>query len=237
MGFLLTLQLGFKVWMVVDSIQRLGLQSWWPYFIFFFPFGSWIYFFIEKWPELSVRTRLFERPLSLDALRYAHRESPSQDNAVRLAFALLAGDEADEAKELFERVVRQDDRFVRAHYGLGLTAIEKADPQLAIASFEKVRELDRSYADWGVWQELAAAERAGGDREAALETLRELHHRQPRLDHSIALAEELNDQAMDGEARAVIERALEDDQHAPHHVRRTSRRFAKEAKALLAKLN
>ena len=236
MGFLLTLQLGFKLWMVVDSIQRLGLQSWWPYFIFFFPFGSWIYFFMEKWPELRIRSVSIQRPPSVETLRYTYRESPSIDNEIRLAGALLDAGELDEARELFQRAAGQDDRFARAHHGLGLTAMAKDDPAAAVECFQRVRELDRSYADWGVWQDLSSAQQAVGDSAGALETLRLLHRTQPRLDHSVALARALRAQSMDGESRAVLKRALEDDRHAPRHVRRHSRRWAREASALLAEL-
>ncbi len=236
MAVLVALQLGFTLWMVVDSIQRLGYRSWWPYFIFFIPFSCWIYFFIEKWPELRVGSATFQELPSVETLRYAYQESPSLDNELRLAAALLDEGEIDEARQLYQRAVRQDDRFARAHYGLGLTAMAKEEPATALECFRRVRELDRSYADWGVWLDLAAAQRAVVDLPGALETLRQLHRAQPRIDHSVALAQELHAQAMDEEARAVVERALEDDRQAPGHVRRSGRRWAREASVLLGEL-
>jgi hypothetical protein len=236
-GVLAALQLGFKLWMVVDSIQRLGFGSWWPYFIFFFPLGSWIYFLVEKWPELSARGSLsFERPPAVEKLRYAADHSPSLENEVRLATALLDAGQADEAARLFERAVRQDDAFVRAHHGLGLAALARDEPAAAVTSFERVRQLDRRYADWGIWLDLALAQKAAGDPAAATATLRELHRSQPRLEHSVALARALHGQAKDDEARALLERALEDDQHAPRHVSTAAKAWEKEASALLAKL-
>lgn len=236
MSVLLTLQLGFKIWMVVDSIQRLGLGSWWPYFIFFFPFGSWIYFYVEKLPTMNLRAPSFRRPPSLETLRYAFQDSPSVENEVRLAAALYDAGEFAEARERYAAIVARDDAYVRAHYGLGLTALARERWAEAVASFQRVIELERGYADWRVWLDLADAQRSGGDPKAAIETLRQLQRTRPRMGHALELARALDSDGQKAEAGEILERALEDYEHAPPHVRRHSRRWAREAGAFLGEL-
>ena len=236
MSVLLGLQLCFKLWMVVDALQRHGIGNWWPWFIFFFPFGSWIYFFLDKWPELRAAPVRSPRRPSLEVLRYAYRESPSLENQVRLAAGLFDDGRHEEARELYERTVARAPEFARAHYGLGLTAMAREDPATAADCFREVIALERGYADWAVWLHLAEAQRAGGDATGAVATLRELARAQPRLQHAVALAEALQAHDDPDEARAVLERALEDHAHAPGHVKRHARAAAKQAGQLLRAL-
>lgn len=236
MSVLLALQLGFKIWMVVDSIQRLGLGSWWPYFIFFFPFGSWIYFFVEKLPTMNLQAPSFRRPPSIETLRYAFQDSPSIENQVRLAAALYNAGEIAEACEHYAAIVVRDDAYVRAHYGLGLTALARERWAEAVSSFQRVIEQERGYADWRAWLDLADAQRSGGDPTAAIETLRQLQRTRPRLGHALELARALDGDGQKVEAGEVLERALQDHEHAPHHVKRSTRRWAREAGALLGEL-
>jgi hypothetical protein len=236
MSALLALQLGFKIWMVVDSIQRLGVGSWWPYFIFFFPFGSWIYFFVEKLPTVNLQAPSFRRPPSIEALRYVFQDSPSVENEVRLAAALYDAGEIAEAREHYAAIAVRDDAYLRAHYGLGLTAMAREDWAEAVASFQRVIELERGYADWRVWLDLADAQRRGGDPPAAIESLRQLQRTRPRMDHSLELARALDINDQKAEAREALERALQDYEHAPSHVKRSTRRWAREAGALLGEL-
>jgi len=56
------------------------------------------------------------------------------------------------------------------------------------------------------------------------------------MDHSLELARALDTDDQKPEAREALERALQDYEHAPPHVKRSTRRWAREAGALLGAL-
>lgn len=226
----------FKLWMVVDLIQR-GAPGYWFWVILWLPFGEWAYFLVVKRPELLAgwERRRRARPLPVDTLRYRYRENPCAEHAVALADRLLAESPA-EAAALYEEVLARDPVYLRALHGLGRARIALGDAAAAEDAFRRVIEQDRSYADRRVWLDLADALLRGNRPGEAVEVLRELVRTDPRLHHTIALASALAAAGRGDEGSASLQAALDDHRHAPRHVRRLARRDARRAAKLLASL-
>lgn len=232
-----------KVWMLVDAIQR-GVAGYWYCVIAFVPFGSVAYFLMVKAPELGLgpgwsRYRPVSRghgAVDLAAIRHRFRENPCLANEALLASALYDAGEYAEAEAHYRGVLARDDRYQRALYGLGLCQVAQGNHTAAVELLRKLLDQDRSYADYGAWLELAGSLAALGETEKAVECLEGLHTACPRLDHSVALAEALLEAERPDEARARLERALLDYEHAPRHVRRQSGAAARRARQLLGAL-
>jgi hypothetical protein len=233
---LLAVSAVFKLWMVVDLIQR-GAPGYWFWVILWLPFGEWAYFLVVKRPDLfaGLERRRRARPLPVDTLRYQYRENPCAENAVALADRLLA-EAPEEAAALYDEVLARDPAYLRALHGLGRARLALGDAAAAEDAFRRVLERESGYSDRRVWLDLAEALQRGGRPGAAVELLQELVRTDPRLHHCIALASALAAAGRAAEAGASLEAALEHHRHAPRHLRRFARRDARRAAKLLASL-
>ena len=227
----------FKLWMLVDAIQR-GVGCIWYSLIFFVPGGAIAYFIVEKGPTMGLRSplSLFQRPIPTAALEHAYRENPCPAHEGHLAARLHDEGEFDRARELYERLVSRDPESLRGHYGLGLCQRGLGRDADAVESFRRVIEIDRSYARFGVWLDLADALECLGRSEERLEALEELVRANPRLDHVVSWCKALVDAGRGNQARTELTRALDDFAHAPKHVRRQARPAAKQASQMLGAL-
>ncbi|MEM7410031.1 MAG: tetratricopeptide repeat protein [Myxococcota bacterium] len=228
---------GFKLWMLVDAIQR-GVGCIWYSLIFFVPGGAIAYFVTEKAPNLGWGSAAswFQRPVPTAALEHAYRENPCVANEGHLAARLHDEGEFDRARELYERLLRRDPDSLRGHYGLGLCRRGLGRDAEAVDAFREVLARDRAYAQYAVWLDLADALGVLERTEERIEALRELVRANPRLDHTVALSTALIDAGRESEARAELSRGLDDFNHAPRHVRRLARPAAKQASKLLGAL-
>jgi hypothetical protein len=234
---LLYLWIGFKLWMVVDAIQR-GVAFRWLCIIVCIPFGAVAYFFMVKCPTNRVGTRYVPSgaDYSTEELRYRYEQAPSLDIEVRLAARLYDEGVYDEAEPLYRRCLTRDPRFARALYGFGLTQIGLEHFSEAADTFRKLLDLDRSYADFGAWRCLAEATEKSGDSEKAIEVLRGLVTASPRLEHVVELANTLIGADRSEEARSVLEAGLLDHEHSPKHIQKMSREAARHASKILGKI-
>src|SRR5262249_41670113 len=120
--------------MLVDCAKR-GGQFYW-YLVLFAPFGPLVYFLVVQIHDYDLRwlKRLlsFERPPSVEALRYRAKQTPSFANRMALAGALFDGREFQEAAELFAECLKTHKDDHDALYGLGRSRLELGDPEAAI---------------------------------------------------------------------------------------------------------
>lgn len=233
------LQTAFMIWMLVDAIRRRADFYW--YIILFVPFGAWIYFFVVKIHDWDLRwlKRLlsFERPPSIDALRYAVRETPSFANKMKLATALHDAGEFAEAAEIFEAALRTHKDEPEALHGLGRCRLELGEPEAAIEALSRLVDGNRGYRDYAGCIDLAEAYGKAGRDDEAIELLEGVVKARPRLQHHVLLAHRLAEIGNVVRARESLERALEEHHHAPAFVKRRDRPYEKQAAELLKSIS
>jgi hypothetical protein len=235
---LLYLWIGFKLWMVVDAVQR-GVAFRWFCIIVCIPFGAVAYFVMVKYPGNRVGTRYVPSgaDYSTEELRYQYEQAPSLDSEVRLAARLYDEGIYEEAETLYRQCLARDAQFARALYGFGLTQLELERFSEAADAFRKLLDVDRSYADYGAWRCMAEATEKSGDTEKAIEALRGLVTASPRLEHVVDLANTLIGSGRTGEARFVLEAGLLDHEHSPKHIQKMSREAARHASKILGRIS
>lgn len=226
----------FKLWMLVDAMQRGVGYMWYP-LIAFVPGGAIVYFVVEKAPPLGLRSPLdlFRRPVPTASLKYAYRENPCLENEVVLADRLLQEGEHAQALELFEHALGRDGTYLRACHGVGLCRLALGNAREAATRFRRLLDQDRTYADHRVWLDLAEALEQIGDHAGALEARETLVRASPRLHHVVGLGSALIAAGRVPDAERLLRDAIEDFDHAPRHVRRMDRPAAKQATKLLAR--
>ncbi len=247
MHFIIPLLLmAFKIWMVVDAIQRRAGYIW-LMVIFFLPFGEFVYFFMVRY-RLGPANRAGKVgnmiPAhqqqkvvpNLAALRFSYEETPSILNQVALAQGLHDLDQFEEAGELFEDVLRRRPKERACLFGLAHCQSGLGRPEAAVEMLQKLVDRDPAYLDFAPFSDLADAQRACGRDDDALTSLRELCRVSPRIDHKLALTEQLVRMEQKEEAREVLQHALEAHAMAPAHVKKAGRGSAARAQELLQAL-
>lgn len=222
----------------VFHVIRSGAAFWWIWLIVFVPFGEFIYAASVWMPQGGVATRVVvgKDRRSTRELRYVHEQNPSLQNAVALADRLVDEGGFAEAADLYADALRRDAAYLRAHYGLAVCRSEARDPAGALEHWRVVVEASRSYEEYGAWLGLIRDLRALGRGDEALAELEKLVAAAPRLAHVVEQAGALADAGRAAEARSLLERALQDHEHAPRHIRRSARADARRAKELLGQL-
>src|SRR3954447_24282 len=94
--FLSAVQTAFMIWMLVDAYRR-HAESFWFWVILFLPgLGAWVYFFAIKIHDFHRGEAggfslgaLFQRPPSLEELRYRAEQMPTLVNHLTLAQRLI----------------------------------------------------------------------------------------------------------------------------------------------------
>lgn len=232
-----------KLWMLIDAAQR-GAAYYWFCVIVCVPFGSLIYFFMVKAPELGIGAgatryrpvRIRQQRVNLDQLRYEFERNPCLANQTLFASGLYDAGEYDEAMQHYREVLTRDGRYQRALYGLGLCHIARGEHPAAIEQLRPLLDQNRGYADYQAWLKLASSLAAAGEHQQAVESLEGLVKASPRLDHVVELASALIEADRPDEARAHLEQALLDYEHAPRHVKHQCGTAARQATQILAQL-
>jgi hypothetical protein len=234
---LIALQTIFSILMLIHCI-RTGREIYW-WVIVMLPFGELVYFFAVfiDTPEFrNFKKRTFSRPPDLKQLEYAARTSPSVHNQMQLARAMCARGQHDEATAIFSEVLEHDEDNKEALYGLARCEIERGRNEQALPILEKLVTVDMAHSDYSACEDLAATQWACDQPEAAIQTLRELARKSQRFTHKTTLAQYLSLTDQGAEAREVLTAALEDHANSPAYLKRTERRWAKQARALLRTL-
>ncbi len=156
---------------------------------------------------------------------------------MELARALYDAGEYREALSELEKVLRTDNTDAGAQFGAGRCHLALGELETAAKCFREVISLQRSYQDYAAWLDLADVLHQTGCGKEAVETLRELHRMSPRMDHTLRLARLLHEYDQIEEAIEELQRALLDYEHAPKHVRRSTKADARTARQLLAQLS
>jgi hypothetical protein len=233
------LQTAFMVWMLVDAFQRRAQYYW--YIVLFVPFGAWVYFFLVKIHDFDLRWLKqllnFDRPPSVDKLRYETRETPSYANKMRLATALHDAGEFAEAAEIFEAALATHKDEPEALHGLGRCRLELGEPEAAIEVLSRLCDKARAYRDYAGCLDLAEALAKAGRDEESVEVLEGVVKSSPRMQHHVALAHRLAELGNVERARESIEKALEEHEHAPAFVKRRDKAFARQAAELLKSIS
>ena len=239
---LFLLQSAFSLWMLVDAIGRPGIARYW-YWVILMPFGEWFYFFKFKihdpdfaWLKAPFRA-LFDKPASIDEIRFKAQETPSLANKVSLAQALHDADAFQEAAELFEDVLKSDATSRDSLYGLGVSRIGLKDYEGAVEPLQTLVGVEPSHEDYDGWAKLARAFWELGRRDEAISTLARLVKTSPRLPHRVAYAYYLSQAGNRDEAQAELTTALEEFDYAPKYLKRSHRALAKRAKEMLREIS
>jgi hypothetical protein len=229
----------FTIWMLVDAQRHGQNYNWFWIILFLQPIGPFIYFFVEMRHRFSIPGlgRLFERKTPLAELEYRVRQTPTMANHLDLAERLIDLGRYEEAIAPLELVRKQDADFApgsfnlaRCHYELGRSA--EAEPLLA-----RVVVKDPRWEDYKAWRFLLMVQEDLKQDDNALETARQLVKTSPRMEHKVLLAGQLARLNHDGEARLVLENAIQEQQFVTGPVRRVNRKWVKEAKRLLRDLS
>jgi len=228
--------LAFKVWMVVDAIRR-GVAYYWYFVFFFVPFGEFVYFAMVKADDFRLPRldSLFQRPPSLRELRFRYQNTPSQENQLILAQALLRSGEVGEARELFGEIPDGDEN-PEVQYGLASCDLAQGNHARAIPMLERLVSRDPAYEDYAAWRALAQGLWASGRRDEGLASLRALAAKSPRLGHKFRLAQGLAEVGRKSEARRLLEEALLENRQAPAYIRRQNRLLVLKVNRFLAGL-
>ena len=236
--------MAFKIWMVVDAIQRRAGYIW-LMVIFFLPLGEWVYFFMIRY-KAGPPTRIGRRedtqstpvvgPVDVASLRYAYEDSPSIHNQVVLAQGLHDVDAFEEAASHFSDVLRRRPKERACLFGLAHCHAAEERPTEARDLLLRLVEQDPSYLDYAPWADLAEAWRQCGEEEEALATLERLCRESPRISHKVLLADQLVRMERPDEARQTLVDALAAYSTAPAHVKRAGRGPAAQAQQILLAL-
>lgn len=138
------------------------------------------------------------KPAALAAAELEAELAPVEPVNVRLnrAASLLTTlnrDDANQAIELLQGVVAEDDSLAVAHFNLGVAYVQVDGDAAAISAFQRVIELDDTYED--AWYYLGLAEERLGRSDAAMTTYRSAISRFPRnIELRVALIAELREQ-------------------------------------------
>ena len=229
--------LAFKIWMVVDAIRR-GAAYYWFFIIFFLPFGELVYFAMVKADDfrLPKLEGLFQRPPSISDLRFRFQNTPSLDNQLALAQALLQSGQWDEAGKLFEDILSSHTDSLEATFGLAKSRLAAKDYGQALPMLAGLVASDPGHQDYAGWLALARGQRDSGQRTEGLDSMRRLVAKSPRLAHKYQLAQYLVEDGQTAEARGLLEEAILEHRQAPAYIKRQNRLLVIKIKRFLAGL-
>ena len=227
--------------MLYDAWQR-RVDTYWLWIIIGVPGGAVAYFFFVRMRDYDARQlqqRLLtavQRPESIERLQFRYERSPTIASRITLAQALGDAGRWHEAADHFRGVLARRPDEHDALFGAGVSALELGDYDAAADCLQKLKALNGAYRDFALYPELASVYDKRGEPERSLELLETLAMREPRLRHVVVFAERL---VQWGKRQKALERlsvALREHEDAPRYVRRSNRRWARGAAALVRDL-
>jgi hypothetical protein len=229
----------FMIWMAVDVYRRRSDQFWY-WVIFFVPvLGAWVYFFAIVAPQLATTgnlSSLFERKVSLAELRYRAEQAPTLANNLALSQALMAKGIFAEALPFLEAAYQVEPEHGSVLFGLAKCHLHEGTYPQAASFLERIIKREPRWSDYEAWRLLIETKLDAGQDDEALNTARELVKISPSLRNRCLLGELLIDQSYKGEARALLQQAIDDHTFTPVTLRRHNRVWARKAGRLLKKL-
>jgi hypothetical protein len=238
------LQLAFTIWMAVEA-GRSGTFFWIWIIIIFQPIGPWIYFFVEMrervFGRLSGRlpsmAHLFERKASLDQLEYQAQQSPTVANQLALADRLVELGRFQDAVGYLEGALKREPDFAPANFALARCKYELHDSAEAERLLTTIVSKEPRWSDYAAWRLLLDVQEDLKRHEALIDTARQLVKMAPRLEHKVILADRLARMNQEGEARLVLENALQEQRFVTGAIRRINRPHVRRAQRLLRELS
>jgi hypothetical protein len=227
-------QTAFMVWMLIDAYRRRA-EGYWFWVILFLPgLGSWVYFFAVKLRDFRGPNLggLFQRPASLEELRYRAEHLPTLVSHLELAERLIEQGHHAEALPHLLAAQKMEPEHPRPQFALALCHKEQGHPDLAVPLLEGLLARDPRWHNYAAWYLLIESRAAAGDPAGAVASCRELARLAPTLEHHCLLAEHLLKAGQAGEADRLLEASLRDHDYAPGPIRRRNRRWASEARRL-----
>jgi hypothetical protein len=234
--------------MIVDAIRR-RVEPFW-YVILLFPAGALIYFFLVKLkitellpiaPKQTVPMQQAEEAQEpattvIERLREEVQQSPSYANRMKLAKALFANKQFEEAAGFFTLALKTHPQEREALYGRGLCQLELNRTKEAIETLLDLLDLNLEYDDYKASQILVQTLWNEGQREEAFSLLEEINERSPELRHRIVIAHYMIKDGLKERAIEVLEEALLRFNQASDYIRKREGRWATEARGLLRNL-
>lgn len=231
-------QLAFTLGMLIHAF-RTGAELFWYFIIFLIqPFGSWAYFFLVFLRSFRFSSGvsagpLWQRKLSLAELRFRAERTPTVNNRLALAEALMEKGKHAEAIPLLEAVLAADQIHCQAMHDLALCHLVCNQPQQAVAMLDRLMRRDSRWSYYRAWRTLIDAHVACGQPGDALKAARDYERMVPTLENKCLLAEHLLDNKLKSEAIHVLDLALEEHSFAPLAKRLKNWKSARHAHRLL----
>ena len=227
-------QTAFMVWMLIDAYRRRA-EGYWFWVILILPgLGAWAYFFAVKLRDFRGPSLagLFQRPASLEELRYRAEHLPTLVSHLELAERLIEKGAPAEAEPHLRAALKMEPEHPRPTYALALCHKELSRPGEAVALLEGLTARDPRWHNYAAWYLLVESRARAGDAAGALASCRELVRLAPSLQHNCLLAEHLLAARQAAEADRLLEASLRDHHYAPGPIRRRNRHWANEARRL-----
>lgn len=227
----------FTIVMLIDAYRR-GAEVWWYYVIIFMPLlGSWAYFFAVFLPRFDWKMpTLWERKTPVEELRYRAETSPTFANDFALGQRLVELRRYDEAIVPLEAARKREPNHAPVCFLLARCLYETERSADALPYVRAILDREPRWEDYSAWRLLIQIQEDLRLDDDAIETARQLVKLSPRMEHKVLLARQLARQDHDGEARLVLENALQEQQFVTGAARRMNRRWVKEARKLLSEL-
>jgi hypothetical protein len=226
--------IGLMVWALIDLAKR-QVNYVWIWVILLFPgLGALIYLFSVVRPNMrGLGGPWFTSRQSLEELRYRAEQAPTLTNHLALAERLIEAKDFIAARTHLEEARKREPDHCQVLYSLALCHLQEGRPAEAVSLLERLTRREPRWSHDRGWLLLVAAQEQAGDGSAATASCRELVKLSPTLEHYCLLGERLLDEGQTGEARQVLERALQDHEFAPGPSRRRNRHWAGAARRLL----
>jgi hypothetical protein len=233
---LYVLVIAFSIWMSADAYRR-GADYYWYYLIFMLPpVGGLVYFFAVKIHDFRspAGVGFFRSGPPLTELRRRADMVPTLANRLALAERLTDMGEYAEALPHLLAAHKQEPEHWHVVYLLALCHVRQEHADDALPLLERLTTREPHWSGCVGWRLLMEAREHKGDVPGALAAGRELARLAPTLENTCLVAERLIDAGQAGEAREALDRALGDHDFAPFGVRWRNRKWARQARQLLA---
>jgi hypothetical protein len=201
------LSAAFMVWMLVDAWRRRAPLHWY-FIIVVMPFGAVFYFVVIKlrdFREGAARNSL--GPIGGPALGFPGSIHPAPASLER-ADAFEANEQYSDAEPLYRAALETDASNKRALHGLGRCLLGAGNATDSLVYFERLMELDRTFAGYGAALDYADALWAANQKHDTIELLERLADVTGRINHRLALGHYLAEFGQVERAKQEIERAI-----------------------------
>lgn len=231
----------FKLWMVIDAMQRGGTCcNPWLWITLMIPGGEVAYFLVVKIhdPQLfGLGKTLFKRAPSLQSIEYLASHCPSIENKTKLVEALLDAKQPQRALPLIDELLAGTHSDRRMKYLHAICLIDLNRPAEALSDLESLTEKELSFEGYRAAITMASVHKSLGDATRSLEVLKRVAAQSQQLDHLNNYAQTLIGIGQTDLAAGVLQRAIIDYKHSPDFVRRRERKALRRAKQILRQCN